>query len=630
MTISDWETSLKYQKSQSNQLVFALTVVMKLQHFKNWMEFWKASVQPQREDHEQEEWLTNGSVDVRGRPVLRIKSGGWKAAIFIMVLEFTDGLTSLALQSNLIIYLTTVLHEGVAESVKNINYWTGVTAAVYLTGAFIADAYCGGYWMVFMSSIIYLLGLLSLTLSVSLSALKPPDQCDDSVCSKATSTQIGVFFLALYLVCLGTGGVKPSLEAFGADQFDEEDKTEMAKKNSFFNVWFFVLSSSILLAVTFVPYIQENISWGFGFGILTVAMAIGTVVFLYGTPFYRHRPPRGSQVSRIAQVVIAATRKINKSMPSDVNLLYEDMESIKSSQRLLSRTQNFQFLDKAAIVEQDSSEWKIDKRGNRKPNPWKLCTVTQVEETKLILRVVPIWICCFMFGMALTQSMSLFVKQGSTMDRRLGSHFIVPSASLVGLGNIGGLVFVTLYDRCMVPLARRITGNERGITVLQRIGIGMFLSVMCMITAALTEKKRVHVARTHGLLDNPRSVIPLSVFYLAPQFLLMGIAGVFTLVGMQEYFYGQVPDSMRNLGIALSESVLGVSSFLGSLVITIVQKATKGRWFVNNLNRSKLDYFYWLLAILGAINLCFYVYITRIYTYKKVVKQIISDTSSSP
>jgi len=132
------------------------------------------------------------------------------------------------------------------------------------------------------------------------------------------------------------------------------------------------------------------------------------------------------------------------------------------------------------------------------------------------------------------------------------------------------------------------------------------------------------------LLDSPRSVIPLSVFYLAPQFVLMGIAGVFTLVGMQEYFYGQVPDSMRNLGIALSESVLGVSSFLGSLVITIVQRATKGRWFVNNLNRSKLDYFYWLLAILGAINLCFYVYITRIHTYKKVAKQIISDTSSSP
>jgi peptide/histidine transporter 3/4 len=234
-----------------------------------------------------------------------------------------------------------------------------------------------------------------------------------------------------------------------------------------------------------------------------------------------------------------------------------------------------------------------------------------------------------MSGMTLTQSMSLFIKQGSTMDRSLGSHFLVPPASLLALSPISGIVFVAIYDRCMVPLARRITGNERGITLLQRIGIGMFLSVVYMVTAALIEKKRIHVAKTHDLLNSPRSVIPLSVFWLTPQFVLMGIAGVFTLVGMQEYFYDQVPDSMRSLGIALSESVLGVASFLGSLVITIVERASKGRWIVNNLNRSKLDHFYWLLAIISAINLCCFVYIAHIYTYKKVVKQSISDTASS-
>ena len=67
-------------------------------------------------------------------------------------------------------------------------------------------------------------GLVLLTLSVSLSALKPPsdNQCYiNAKCSKATSGQIGVFFLALYLISLGTSGHKPSLQAFGADQFDE-------------------------------------------------------------------------------------------------------------------------------------------------------------------------------------------------------------------------------------------------------------------------------------------------------------------------------------------------------------------------------------------------------------------------
>jgi peptide/histidine transporter 3/4 len=145
------------------------------------------------------------------------------------------------------------------------------------------------------------------------------------------------------LVALGTGGLKPSLEAFGADQFDEEDKTEMLKKNSFFNAWFFCFCSSFLLAVTVIPYVQEKIIWGFGFGILTVVMAIGIVVFLYGTPFYRHSFAGGSHMSRIAQVVVAATRKRNINIRSDVSLLYEnqDAEFIKSGQRLLSHTENF-------------------------------------------------------------------------------------------------------------------------------------------------------------------------------------------------------------------------------------------------------------------------------------------------
>eukprot|EP00253_Pinus_taeda_P011016 PITA_11016 len=604
---------------------------MAILHCKKWVEFWKKSEQPDiRRDHEQQEFVGNGSVDLRGRPVLRTQSGLWKASLFIMVAQFSDGLTFFALSSNLIIYLTTVLHEGVANSVKNINYWIGVMAAVFITGAFIADGYCGRYWMVLVSLFVYFLGLVLMTLSASLSALKPPDQCD-AICSKATKKQIGVFFLALYLVSFGAGGLKPSLEALGADQFDEEDETEKLKKNSFFNVWYFFFCSSFIFAVTVIPYVQQNLSWGLGFGIQTVAMGIGIVVFLFGTPFYRQRLPGGNHMSSFAQVVVSAIRKRNIDMPSDINLLYknQDVESIKSGQRLLSHTDNFQFLDKAAIVLQDSSVWKIDAEGNRKPNPWKVCTVTQVEEAKLILRIISIWSSCLVFGMTATQSQSLFIKQASTMDRSLGSHFLVPPASLVVLSPITGLVFVTIYDRCLVPLARRITGNERGITVFQRIGIGMFISVVYMATAALVERNRIHVAKTHGLLDSPRTVIPLSVFWLTPQFVVMGIANTFTLVGMQEYFYDQIPDSMRSLGIAVSESVLGLSGFLGSLVITIVERASKGTWLVNNLNRAKLDYFYWLLAILSATNLCCYVYITRMLTYKKVVKQIISDTTSS-
>eukprot|EP01018_Ginkgo_biloba_P006618 Gb_10650 [translate_table: standard] len=548
MTICDRSAR---REAFSVDLLYVVLGIMGFLYWKEWVEFWKRSVE--RND---QEWVNDGSVDIKGRAALRATTGGWKASFFIIGVEFSERLTYYGIASNLIIYLTTVLRQGVATSAKNVNNWSGVTTVMPLVGAFLADAYTGRYWMVLISSIIYLLGLILLTLSVSLPAFKAP-QCDqpNSVCNKATSTQIAVFFLALYLISFGTGGHKPCLQAFGADQFDEDDKEEKREKTSFFNWWYFGLSSGVLLAVTVVVYIQDNVSWGFGFGIPTLAMGVAIVFFLYGRPFYRHKPPSGSPITRIAQVIVAAIRNRNIPLPSDVGLLYKDMdyaESLKSGQRHLSHTNNFQFLDKAAIVQ------SVDENQRPTcPNPWKLCTVTQVEETKLVMRMVPIWLCCLIFGVTVAQGTTFFIKQGNTMDRGMGPHFQIPPASIMAFSAISTLVSVAMYDRCL--------------------------------------------------------------------FVLIGVADVFTLVGLQEYFYNQVHESMRSLGIAFYLSAMGVASFLSSLLITIVDKATKRAghqsWFVNNLNRCRLDYFYWLLAILSAINLCFYVYVAHVYTYTEVQRR---------
>eukprot|EP00253_Pinus_taeda_P002575 PITA_02575 len=175
---------------------------MKFQHCEEWMGFWKASGQQDRSQDDKEHWVKDGSLDIKGRPVFRSKTGGWKAAFLTLVVDFSERLAYFSISTNLITYLTTVLHQGLATSAKNVSYWTGVTCVTPLVGGFIADVYCGRYWMVLISLIIYLLGLLLLTLSVSLSALKPPEHCD-GICSKATPTQIGVFFFVLVYDILG-------------------------------------------------------------------------------------------------------------------------------------------------------------------------------------------------------------------------------------------------------------------------------------------------------------------------------------------------------------------------------------------------------------------------------------------
>lgn len=97
----------------------------------------------------------------------------------------------------------------------------------------------------------------------------------------------------------------------------------------------------------------------------------------------------------------------------------------------------------------------------------------------------------------------------------------------------------------------------------------MFLSIVAMAVAALVEKQRLSVAE-----KEKSRVLSMSVFRLAPLFLIVGIGEGFTLVGLQEYFYDQVPDSMRSIGIALYLSVLGTGSFLSSFLITVEDHAT--------------------------------------------------------
>jgi len=271
------------------------------------------------------------------------------------------------------------------------------------------------------------------------------------------------------------------------------------------------------------------------------------------------------------------------------------------------------FLDKAAITEND---------GNlvEKQSPWRLATVNKVEELKLIINMIPIWVFTLPFGICAAQTSTFFIKQGAIMNRKVGNGFVVPPASIFTLAAIGMIISVILYDNVLVPTLRKLTGNERGINILQRIGIGMVFSVLSMIVAALVERKRLHTVEMNGPL--------LSALWLAPQFLIIGFGDGFALVGLQEYFYDQVPDSMRSLGIALYLSVIGAASFLSSLLITIVDNVTgkSGKsWFGKDLNTSRLDKFFCLMAVITTLNLFLFVFFARKYNYKNVQKLAVAD-----
>ncbi|KAF7132228.1 hypothetical protein RHSIM_Rhsim09G0094200 [Rhododendron simsii] len=557
---------------------------------------------------QREKWVYDSSLDHKGRVPLRATTGVWKASLFIIAIEFSERLSYFGIATSLIIYLTKVMHQDLKTAAKNVNYWTGVTTIMPLLGGFLADAYLGRFTTVLASSIVYLLGLILLTMSRLVPNLRP---CDSSTCLEPRKIHEVFFFLAIYLISIGTGGHKPSLESFGADQFDDDHSEERRKKMSFFNWWNFGLCSGLLLGVTVVVYVQDHVSWAVADIILTIVMASSLVVFCIGRPFYRYRKPPGSPLTPMVQVLVAAFAKRNLACPSNPSQLYEVPKSQKTEGRLLWHTDKLKFLDKAAILEDNQSS------GEKQQNPWRLATVSQVEEMKLILNMIPIWLTTLPFGICVAQASTFFIKQGTTLDRKIGHSFIIPPASIYSLAAIGMIISVITYEKILVPFLRTTTGNERGIKILQRIGIGMVFSVLTMVVAALVEKKRLTLVEN----DPTKGSSTMSVFWLAPQFLIIGFGDGFALVGLQEFFYDQVPDSMRSLGIALYLSVIGVANFISSWLITIVDTITeeKGKsWFGKDLNSSRLDNFYWLLAAITTVNLGVYVVLARRYAYKNV------------
>jgi peptide/histidine transporter 3/4 len=244
-----------------------------------------------------------------------------------------------------------------------------------------------------------------------------------------------------------------------------------------------------------------------------------------------------------------------------------------------------------------------------------LCTRTDVEEVKQVVRMLPIWATTIMFWTIHAQMTTFAVEQAALMDRGIGSSgFLIPAGSLTVflVGSI--LLTVPLYDRLVAPIARRFTGNPHGLSPLQRVFVGLFLSIAGMAAGALIERHRL-TSSEHG--------VTLTVFLLMPQFLLVGAGEAFTYMGQLDFFLRECPKGMKTMSTGLFLSTCALGFFFSTVIVTIVHKVTghgsngSGGWLANNLNQGRLDYFYWLLAVMSTINLFFFTAAARGYVYKE-------------
>ncbi|KAI4336045.1 hypothetical protein L6164_014621 [Bauhinia variegata] len=531
------------------------------------------------------------------------QAGGWKAIKYIIGNESFEKLASMSLTLNLTLYL---LKEYNMSSISVVNVkqiWNGSSNVASLVGAFISDSYLGRFRTLFYGCIASLLGIFTMTLTAGIHQLRPPSCEDPSRCQQAQGWQLAVLFISLGLLSVGAGGIRPCNIAFGADQFDSRTEKGRAQLESFFNWWYLSFNIALLVAITGVVYIQTNVSWTLGFAIPTVCLVFSIAIFLLGRHTYICKKPEGSVFTDIAKVITAACRK--RKVKASGKPFYDPVPPLQESEfdyKRLAHTDKFKFLDKAALID-DPSE--LDNQGMGR-NRWRLCSLQQVERFKCLLGVLPVWvtgICCFI---VMGQGNTLGILQVVQMNTTIGPHFKVPPGWLNLVAMIALSIWIFIYECICIPLTRKIFQKPRRLTVGMRINIGILLSVLSMLVAAIVEKKRRNSALMHGSF-----ISPTGFAWLLPQFALLGFMEVFAIVAIMEFLTMQMPESMRTVAGAIFFLSLSIADYMGSLIVNVVHKTTahNGRtpWLGgHDLNKNRLENYYFLVAGLAALNFVYF------------------------
>ncbi|KAK6148503.1 hypothetical protein DH2020_019415 [Rehmannia glutinosa] len=526
---------------------------------------------------------------------------GIKAMPFVIGNETFEKLGTIGTSSNLLVYLTTVFNMKSITATNVINTFNGTCNVGTLLGAFMSDTYLGRYRTIGIASISSFLGMLVLTLTAAFPKLHPPT-CgpEEIICEGPSPGQLTFLFAGFVFLVIGASGIRPCNLAFGADQFNPNTDSGRRGTNSFFNWYYFTYTFAMIISLTIIVYVQSNLNWAIGLGIPTFLMLLSCTFFFIGTKMYVKILPEGSPLASIVQTLVVAFKKRKLRLPEqpwDSLFNHVSSESINSK---LAYTDQFRCLSKAAIR---TPEDDINSDGSA-ADPWKLRGLQQVEEA---------------------------IQANRSLGR---GNFKIPAASYNVYTMITLTIWIPIYDRIIVPFLRKITGKEQGITILQRVGIGILFGILTMIISGLVEKHRRIVAFTRptlGLVARKGAVSSMSGNWLIPQLVIGGLSEGFSIIGLVELFYKQFPENMRSLGPSFLISGFALSSYLSSVLISVVHQTTKigdgSNWLAEDLNQGRLDYFYYLIAGLEIVNLGYFLVCAKWYKYRSTDSSSTMDVS---
>jgi len=577
----------------------------------------------------------------------------WLPVIAILGTEFCERLSYYGIGASLILFLRSKLGYSTKSATVTKSIWTAFTTIFAFLGGYVSDVCLGRKKTIIISLIIYFLGLLAVSILMFFFDLGGPDNVD-------TQTIEIVFWIFLYLMTFGGGGIKANVGIFGADQLhkiaatktkqtasqmvdlssnaktksdeladrllsanDTEDpigqnELEQAQATtelvaSFWN-WFYIsINAGAVISYTVIAYLCQNVSFSVGWSIPTMAMFVGLIMFLLrnGSYYEVPRDPEGSMVSKFLSITWYSIRNQSRRKKAAPNVSVKD----EASQRLSTAGALSNLTDDGPEPDDPGPEnpvltkeshW-LDVAKNYYGGKFDDGLVDEVKGVYAVFGFLPFMTLYWMVYEAMN---SLYFSQGCQMDYNITSTFEVPIASINNANTIVILITVPIMDRWIYPILKW--------GMLKKIGFGYFILTLAMLIAGFVEIAR----KASPTLDEPSTcddkvyISKLSVMWQIPQYLMVGISEVFASITSLDFFSGQAPDNMKAIVYGLNLLVIGLGSVLASQLVVMVD-SWNPQWIPSDLDEGYLEYYYFMTAGIMMLTLIAFIPYAARYKYKE-------------
>ncbi|XP_049546778.1 peptide transporter family 1-like isoform X1 [Anopheles darlingi] len=348
---------------------------------------------------------------------------------FIISNEFCERFNYYGMRTVLVLYLTRKLDFD--DDTATVLYHTFTTLVYFMCviGAIIADSWLGKFRTILYLSIVYTIGSGCITLGAI-----PTWDLDARAMTIA----------GLLLIAFGSGGIKPCVAAFGGEQFKLPEQAKYLAL--FFSMFYFAVNSGSFVSTMVTPILREDVKcfddddcFPLAFGVPGVLMVISIIIFIIGKPLYKISAPAGNMFVKVSKCIWTAIRTRSRE------------KSINPREHWL-----------------DYSE----KRWGRQ----------LVDETRILLNVLKLYIPLPVFWALFDQQGSRWTFQATRMDGDLGFWTIKPDQMQV-INPLLILVFIPLYEVAFYPLLSLI-GIRRP---LQKLTLGGIFAGLAFVISTIVE-----------------------------------------------------------------------------------------------------------------------------------------------